>query len=187
VGTAKATVITGSVYEVPEATSQNAVPANIPAGPADVTFDVNSPLNFNATGATIGAWLASGGAFNIVDIGGVLGDLMDDGTHGVFVVFTGLVTVLTGQTFTVTHDDGLTLIIGGIDLASILGRRHRLQRRRLTPVQRVRLRSSSCTANAAGGQQCFRSICPLATSPNPQPSPYSASASPASASCDVGG
>ena len=25
-------------------------------------------------------------------------------------------TVTTGQTFTVTHDDGLTLIIGGVDL-----------------------------------------------------------------------
>jgi hypothetical protein len=116
VGTAQATVITGSLYQVSEATSQNAIPANIPGGAADVTFDVNSPLNFNATGATIGAWLASGGAFNIVDAGGVLGNLMDNGTFGVLVVFTGVVTVVNGQQFTVTHDDGLTLIIGATDL-----------------------------------------------------------------------
>jgi hypothetical protein len=32
------------------------------------------------------------------------------------VNFTGNVSVTNGQTFTVTHDDGLTLIIGGINL-----------------------------------------------------------------------
>lgn len=30
--------------------------------------------------------------------------------------FTGTVSVTHNQTFTVTHDDGLTLIIGGLDL-----------------------------------------------------------------------
>jgi hypothetical protein len=38
---------------------------------------------------------------------------MDDNTTGVLVQFIGTVSVTTGQTFNVTHDDGLTLIIGG--------------------------------------------------------------------------
>jgi hypothetical protein len=41
---------------------------------------------------------------------------MDDGVVGTILEFTGFVTVTTGQMFTVTHDDGLTLIIGGLDL-----------------------------------------------------------------------
>lgn len=117
VGTAQATVISGSVYKVPEATSQNAIVANIPGGTADVTFDVNSPLNFSATSASIGTWLGSGGAFNVVEnTVGALASLMDNGTLGVLVVFQGVVTVTTGEVFTVAHDDGLTLIIGGLDL-----------------------------------------------------------------------
>jgi hypothetical protein len=32
------------------------------------------------------------------------------------VSFVGFVSVTNGQTFTVTHDDGLTLIINGVDL-----------------------------------------------------------------------
>jgi hypothetical protein len=41
---------------------------------------------------------------------------MSDGVTGSILYFTGFVTVTNGQTFTVTHDDGLTLIIGGLDL-----------------------------------------------------------------------
>src|SRR3990170_1556210 len=41
---------------------------------------------------------------------------MDNGTQGTLLEFLGFVTVVNGQTFTVTHDDGLTLIIGGLDL-----------------------------------------------------------------------
>jgi len=178
VGTAQATVITGSLYQVSEATSQNAIPANIPGGAADVTFDVNSPLNFNATGATIGAWLASGGAFNIVDAGGVLGNLMDNGTFGVLVVFTGVVTVVNGQQFTVTHDDGLTLIIGATDLGFTRDRRRPFSRLRLTPVHQETLLSNWYTGNAAEAPRSCRSICRLATpSPNPLPSLFSVSAS----------
>jgi hypothetical protein len=114
VGSAQATVIDGTVYRVSEAVSQDAIPANVPAdcSAGCVTFQVNSPLNFSATDATISDWLASGGAFNIVDNGGILGGLMDP----VLVVFTGVVTVLHGQQFDVEHDDGLTLIIGGINV-----------------------------------------------------------------------
>jgi len=117
VGTAQAAVITGNLWHVPEATSQNAILANVPGTTPYVTFDVNSPLNFSATGATVGTWLASSSAFNIVEnTAGTLASLMDSGTTGTLLDFKGFVTVTTGQTFTVTHDDGLTLIIGGLDL-----------------------------------------------------------------------
>ncbi len=117
VSSAQANLITGNLWHVPEATSQNAIPANVPATPPFVTFDVNSPLNFNATSATVGAWLGSGGAFNIVEnTAGTLASLMDNGSQGTFLKFTGFVSVTTNQMFTVTHDDGLTLIIGGNNL-----------------------------------------------------------------------
>lgn len=116
-GTAEAVPITGGLWAVPEAISQNAIPANVPGAAPDVTFDVNAPLNFNATGASVGAWLSSGGAFNIVEnTPGALARLMDNSVQGTLVEFIGMVTVTTGQMFTVTHDDGLTLIIGGTDL-----------------------------------------------------------------------
>ncbi|HEY2187555.1 MAG TPA: PEP-CTERM sorting domain-containing protein [Caldimonas sp.] len=114
---AQAQVATGSLWHVSEATSQNAIPANVPGTTPDVTFSVNSPFNFNATGATVGTWLASSSAFNITqNTAGTLASLMDSGTQGTLVTFSGLVTVTNGQTFTVTHDDGLTLIIGGVNL-----------------------------------------------------------------------
>jgi hypothetical protein len=116
-GTARANTITGSLWHVPEATSQNAIPGNIPGTTPDITFDVNSPLNFSADSATVGTWLASGSAFNIVEnTAGTLISLMDNGEQGTLVEFTGFVTVTNGQQFTVAHDDGLTLIIGGLDL-----------------------------------------------------------------------
>jgi hypothetical protein len=115
--TAHADTISGSLWRVPEATSQNAIPANVPATTPNITFDVNSPFNFSATDATIGTWLASSSAFNIVEnISGSLASLMDNNTTGVLVQFIGNVSVTTGQTFNVTHDDGLTLIIGGLNL-----------------------------------------------------------------------
>jgi hypothetical protein len=116
-GLAHANTITGSLYRVTEATSQDAIPGNVPAGTADVTFSVNSHFSFSAADATISAWLASSGAFNILqNTPGTLASLMDNGSVGTLVNFTGNVSVTNGQTFTVTHDDGLTLIIGGINL-----------------------------------------------------------------------
>jgi hypothetical protein len=116
-GLAHANTITGSLFHVSEATSQNAIPANVPGGTPDVTLDVNSPFNFSGTNVTVSAWLASSGAFNIVqNTPGTLASLMDNGSVGTLVNFTGNVSVTNGQTFTVTHDDGLTLIIGGINL-----------------------------------------------------------------------
>lgn len=114
---AQANTISGVLYHVPEASAQNAVPANVPGTPPDVTFSVNSPFNFSGTDATVGSWLASSGAFSVVEnTPGTLSSLMDDFTTGTLVRFTGFVTVANGQTFTVTHDDGLTLIIGGLNL-----------------------------------------------------------------------
>ncbi len=117
ISSASANVITGSLWHVPEAVTLSAVPSSVPGTTPDVTFDVNSPMNFNATGATVGTWLGTSGAFNIVEnTAGTLVSLMDNGIVGTMLRFTGFVTVTTGQTFTVTHDDGLTLIIGGLDL-----------------------------------------------------------------------
>jgi hypothetical protein len=116
-GIVQANTITGELWHVPEATSQNAIPTNVPGTTPDVTFDVNSPFNFNATDATVGTWLASSGAFNIIEnTVGTLASLMDNFSQGTLLNFTGFVTVTNGETFTVTHDDGLTLIIGGVDL-----------------------------------------------------------------------
>jgi hypothetical protein len=110
-------VAVGNLWHVPEATSLNAIPANVPATTPNVVFSVNSPFNFSGSGATVGSWLASSSAFDIVEnTPGTLASLMDDGTQGTLVSFTGNVTVTHNQTFTVTHDDGLTLIIGGLDL-----------------------------------------------------------------------
>ena len=116
-GIAQANTISGSLWHVPEAISQNAIPANVPGTTPDVTFDVNSPFNFSATGATVTTWLASSGAFNITqNTAGTLASLMDNGSQGTLVEFEGFVSVTNGQVFSVTHDDGLTLIIGGLNL-----------------------------------------------------------------------
>jgi hypothetical protein len=113
VASVRANTISGGLWHVPEAVSQNAIPANVPASAPDVSFDVNSPFNFSGTSTTVGNWLASSGAFNVAEnTAGTLAGLMDPS----LVQFTGFVTVTSGQTFTVTHDDGLTLIIGGTDL-----------------------------------------------------------------------
>ncbi len=117
IGTAQANVITGNLWRVPEAVTFNAVPANVPGTTPDVIFDVNSPLNFSGTSATVGTWLASSSAFNIIEnTAGTLASLMDDGSTGTLLSFNGFVTVTTGEIFNVAHDDGLTLIIGGLDL-----------------------------------------------------------------------
>jgi hypothetical protein len=114
---ANATVISGDLWHVPEAAAQNAVSGNVPGTTPDVTFSVNSPLNFNATSATVGTWLASGGALDIVEnTPGTLASLMDNFTQGTIVEFTGVVSIVNGTLVSVEHDDGLTLNIGGVDL-----------------------------------------------------------------------
>ena len=112
-------VAVGNLWHVPEATSQSAIPANVPGAPPDVIFSVNSPFNFSGTSVSVQTWLNSSGAFSIIEnTAGTLVSPMDGGSPqmGTIVTFAGNVSVTNGQTFTVTHDDGLTLIIGGIDL-----------------------------------------------------------------------
>lgn len=77
----------------------------------------NSPLDFSGYGATVSTWLANGGAFNISqNTAGTLSSFMDNGGVGTLVNFSGVVSVTSGEQFTVAHDDGLTLIINGLDL-----------------------------------------------------------------------
>jgi hypothetical protein len=126
---AQANLISGELWHVPEAIAQNAIPGNVPGTTPFVTFDVNSPFTFDNRpilpgNQSVGGWLGTGSAFNIVEnIAGTLASSMDNGTGttGTIVDFKGTVTVTNGQTFTVTHDDGLTLIIGGLTVVSAPG------------------------------------------------------------------
>jgi hypothetical protein len=108
--------VQGSIGLVTDAIARNAIPANVPGSSPDVTFWVNSPLNFNIgeSGAeTVGAFLASGGAFGITE--NTAGALTTPGNNTLWL-FEALVAVVTGPKLNVTHDDGLTLIIGGFNL-----------------------------------------------------------------------
>ncbi len=103
----------GSLYEVSSAIANSATVANVPTGPADVTFTApSSPLSFNPTNSSsiymIGSWLGSGGA-TILTGGGHAGNSMDN----TLINFTGTVSVTTGEKFSAGHDDGVTLVIGG--------------------------------------------------------------------------
>ena len=108
----------GSIYEVTSGVASNATPANVPAGPADVTFTAPSnPLSFHSDGLyTIGEFLASGGA-TVISGASHLGDTLDNTLFN----FTGSVTVTNGETFSAGHDDGLTLVIGGVPVISAPG------------------------------------------------------------------
>ena len=115
--------VSGSLWHVPEAVVSSptgATPGNVPLRQADVTFSVNSPFNFAATDGTVGAWLASSNAFSIVEnTPGTLTSRMDNFTTGTIVDFQGFVSVTNGQTFTVEHDDGLTLLINGAPIINV--------------------------------------------------------------------
>src|SRR2546428_12379832 len=112
--TAAHAVVLGSAYFVPEAEAQNAV-IGFAHGAPNATFTAPTPLSFtNAGGSTLGAFLASGGAFGITATAVDLARVLDNGTSGTMFDFTGTVTVTTGQTFTVTHDDGLQLQVGAL-------------------------------------------------------------------------
>lgn len=124
-GAAEANVITGRYWHVTEAVSQNAIPANVPGVTPDVVFDVNSPLAFDSEvpgGYSVGGFLGTGGAFNIVEnTAGTLASALDASGVGTLMEFTGFVTVSNGQVFTAAHDDGLTLTIGGLGVINVPG------------------------------------------------------------------
>jgi len=118
ISAAHANAINGELWHVPEGVVDSptgASPANVPNTTPDVTFSVNSPLNFVATAETVNFWLASSAAFNIVEnTPNTLASLMSDFRLGTIVKFDGSLSVTTGQTFTFEHDDGITLIINGL-------------------------------------------------------------------------
>ena len=110
-------IVSGSVWLVGAGEAGNAIPANVPATPADVTFQAPSdPLSFDSRGSPVNDYnllnfLLTGGAFNIVEH--TAGALLNS-TNNHLYQFLGQVTVTNGMNFGVLHDDGLTLIIGGL-------------------------------------------------------------------------
>ena len=117
-------IVSGSVWLVAPGAASDATPANIPATPADVTFRAPSdPLSFDsrgnpATDYNLENFLLTGGAFNIVEH--TPGALMNT-TNNHLYEFVGQVTVTNGHQFNVLHDDGLTLIIGGLLVVDVPG------------------------------------------------------------------
>jgi hypothetical protein len=77
-------------------------------GNADVTFTTTG-VNFNATSATIAAWLATSGSplNNLVDTVGT--HLMDP----TIWEFVGNISVTSPNPFTIAHDDGTTFVVNG--------------------------------------------------------------------------
>jgi hypothetical protein len=105
--------VVGSIYENQPVGSANAIPGNVPGGTPDVTFTVNTPINFDAAAYTIGQFLSSGLATPTSGF-----SHLTDTLQNTLFNFTGNVTVTNGQTFTIGHDDGFTLIIGGTTISS---------------------------------------------------------------------
>jgi hypothetical protein len=117
-GFAHANTVTGSIYENDPTGAGDATLANVPAGTPDVTFTTTAPLNFASGGAyTIDEFLASSGPFTY----------LTGATHGgdtllnTLFNFTGTVSVTQNETFTVGHDDGLTLVINGVHVIDAPG------------------------------------------------------------------
>lgn len=119
-------VASGSLYFVPEAEAGDAV-IGFAHGAPNVTFTAPSaPLDFTSiSGAnsfadyTAGSWLGTDGATILTSTPGALGEDLDGSAPGgtanpggAIVEFTGTVTVTTGESFAVEHDDGLQLKIG---------------------------------------------------------------------------
>ena len=118
-GSAMANTVEGSIWEFPNDTVPgNAIPANVPATTPDVTFTTQSPINFESGPLyTIGEFLSSEPGTNVLTGAGKLGDTLDDTLFN----FTGTVSVTNGESFTAGHDDGLTLIIGGVTVIDAPG------------------------------------------------------------------
>ena len=124
VATVHANLVFGSLWEIGGAANgggiQDATIANIPLTPANVTFSVNSPFDFDSRNAvdgyTIGGWLNTSGATFLTGAGE-----SSNSMNNVFIEFTGMVSVTSGEQFTVTHDDGMTLVIGGLTVVDAPG------------------------------------------------------------------
>lgn len=123
INTASANTVSGTIWETTTGIAQDAVPGNVPPsmtpGTAGATFTAPSnPLSFNPTDNsavyTLGAWFASAGATGAYFGGAAPTDTLD----ATITNITGTVSVTTGETFSVSHDDGVTLIIGGLTVIS---------------------------------------------------------------------
>jgi len=109
-GSAYANVATGSIWENDSTGAGDATPANVPGTTPDVTFEVTTPIDFSSGNLyTIGEFLSSGAA-TVLTGASELGNTLDNTIFN----FSGNVSVTHGQTFTVGHDDGLTLVIGAL-------------------------------------------------------------------------
>ena len=115
---AQANTILGSIWENDSTGAGDATPANVPVTTPDVTFTAPDPLNFSSDGLyTIGEFLASGNGSTVLTGASQLGNTLDNTIFN----FAGTVSVTNGQTFTVGHDDGLTLVIAGLTVISAPG------------------------------------------------------------------
>jgi hypothetical protein len=109
-GAAHANTIFGSIWENVESISTNATIANKPSTTPNVTFTAPDPLAFQSGSLyTIGEFLSSGNGSTVLTGSGELGNTLDN----TYFYFSGNVTVTNGETYTVGHDDGLQLEIGG--------------------------------------------------------------------------
>ncbi len=117
---ASANIVDGMAW-LNNANVGDATIGNIPATAPDVTFTIPSnPLNMDsrnsADGYTVGGFIASGGG-SITSGASHSGDSLDN----TFFAFSGTVSVTNGETFTVAHDDGLQLEIGGLLVIDVPG------------------------------------------------------------------
>jgi hypothetical protein len=95
----------------------NAIPGNVPVGAPDYIATAPNSTTFSvgdSTSDTVGQWITSGGGTLTSGNGS---HLMDNTLWNV----VGTVSVTSGETFTFSHDDGITLIIGGMTVISAPG------------------------------------------------------------------
>jgi hypothetical protein len=122
---ALANVVEGTGYETTGTIASDATPASlagVAAGAPQVTFSVSSdPLSLNPSDSsanyTLGSWLGTAGVTGTYSHGAASTDSMENTIWN----FVGTVTVTTGETFSASHDDGLTLIIGGVTVIDAPG------------------------------------------------------------------
>ena len=126
---AAVTLIHGTAVETTQANAENATPAtfdSLPGTDPTASFSAPSnPLSFDSrtdpvNGYTLGGFLATGGASGITYTNGAA-STDDMNNFGMLIDFTGDVSVTNGQTFTVAHDDGLTLTIGALTVIDVPG------------------------------------------------------------------
>lgn len=118
--TTQAASFTGGIWLVPEATSQNAILGSIPLSAANITFTLpGGGFSFVAsTGAgtytELGWLLSEGSVGSIVGSAADKAAAMDNGTTATLMEISGIVHVTAGQTWTFTHDDGVSLYVNGV-------------------------------------------------------------------------